>query len=127
VNSTLCMWRYALTSYDTVYIRLGGYSAGQYSSSGYTWIKYVKLWWDNGVSPTGETSTPTSETIANLVQEIVFFIPILVLTSFFGRIGFIGGVGLMSVIWMFTDTAFIAPGMMIFIALGILVYKGGME
>lgn len=127
VNSTLCMWRYALTSYDTVYIRLGGYSAGQYSSSGYTWIKYVKLWWDNGVSPTGETSIPTSETIANLVQEFVFFIPILVLTSFFGRIGFMGGVGLMSVIWIFSNADFVASGILILVALGVFVYKGGMQ
>lgn len=127
VNDTGCMWRYGIGGYDTVYLRLGGYSAGAYSTPGYTWVKFAKMWWDDGVIPPGDIPPDESVVISNLVHQIVFFIPILVLTSFFGRIGFIGGVGLMSVIWMFTDTAFIGPGIMIFIALGILVYKGGMD
>lgn len=127
VNSTSCMWRYSLSGYDTVYIRLGGYSAGQYSSTGYTWIKYVKLWWDNGLTPNTNPPSSTEGIISQLVSQIVFFIPILVLTSLFGRIGFMGGVGLMSIIWMFADPSFVAPGVMIFISLGIFVYKGGMQ
>lgn len=124
VNSTLCMWRYALTSYDTVYIRLGGYSAGQYSSSGYTWIKYVKLWWDNGVSPESTPPASMSVSISNIVKEIVFFIPILVLCSLFGRIGFVGGVGLMTIIWIFANADFVPAGILILISLGIFVYRG---
>lgn len=124
VNSTLCMWRYALTSYDTVYIRLGGYSAGQYSSSGYTWIKYVKLWWDDGVSPESTPPASMSVSISNIVKEIVFFIPILVLCSLFGRIGFVGGVGLMTIIWIFANADFVPAGILILISLGIFVYRG---
>jgi hypothetical protein len=33
----------------------------------------------------------------------------------------------MSIIWMFADPSFVAPGVMIFISLGIFVYKGGMQ
>jgi hypothetical protein len=116
-------------NFGDVYLRIGPYSAGSYSSPGDLWLKDVNVWWDDSTTPPGpeDDYNDTEVIIENLVQQIVFFIPILVLTSFFGRIGFIGGVGLMSVIWMFTDSSFIAPGMMIFIALGILVYKGGME
>lgn len=117
------------SNFETIWFRIGPYSVSDWTTSGDLWLKDVNFWWDDSTTPpVPETDyNETDVIVENLVHQIVFFIPILVLTSFFGRIGFIGGVGLMSVIWMFTDTSFIAPGIMIFIALGILVYKGGME
>lgn len=123
--------RYSLddSNFANIWFRIGPYSTSDWASPGDLWVKDINFWWDDSTTPPGPIVdyNETDGIVENLVHQIVFFIPILVLTSFFGRIGFIGGVGLMSVIWMFTDTSFIAPGMMIFIALGILVYKGGME
>lgn len=124
INITGCPWRYNINGYDYVYLRVGGYSAGSYSTPGYTWVKYIKLWWDDGVSPESTPPASMSVSISNIVKEIVFFIPILVLCSLFGRIGFVGGVGLMTIIWIFANADFVPAGILILISLGIFVYRG---
>lgn len=62
--------------------------------------------------------------VVDIVWLIVFFLPVMILGAKLGPMGFIGGMAIMSIVFMFTISNFMISGTLNMIGLIIFLYKG---
>lgn len=62
--------------------------------------------------------------VVDIVWLIVFFLPVMILGAKLGPMGFIGGMAIMSIVFMFTISNFMVSGILNMIGLIIFLYKG---
>ena len=116
------------------YYRVGTSPPGSDYSGG-MWIDWFKLFYDDGnsiyVPPVDDDDTPDvyddTDYISLVVFLLLFFLPIAVLTFALGRIGFIGGVALMTIVFTFSFSNFLYAGVINLIALGVMLLRGGVK
>lgn len=63
--------------------------------------------------------------VVNVVWLIVFFLPVMILGIKMGPLGFIGGMSIMSIVFIFTIDNFMISGTLNMIGIIIYLYKGG--
>lgn len=63
--------------------------------------------------------------IVDIVWLIVFFLPVMILGIKMGPLGFIGGMSIMSIVFIFTIDNFMISGTLNMIGIIIYLYKGG--
>jgi hypothetical protein len=63
--------------------------------------------------------------VVNVVWLIVFFLPVMILGIKMGPLGFIGGMSIMSIVFIFTIDDFMIPGTLNMVGIIIYLYKGG--
>lgn len=68
---------------------------------------------------------PFALDITDIVWLIIFFIPIMILAFKLGPLGLVGGMAIMSIVFIFTIDRFMVSGALNIIGIVIYLYKGG--
>lgn len=79
---------------------------------------------------TGAPTTPLDNgdpSIDAIIYQLVFFLPAIILTTFIGRLGIIGGIGIMTIVYMVGMPGFLWCGIMLIATMGVYVYRGGLS
>lgn len=71
--------------------------------------------------------TDESTNVETVMQLMVFFMPVMIITGLFGRLGFVAGTSIMSIIWMLSDSSFIWGGVLMIGSVGVFIVRGGMR
>lgn len=88
-------------------------------------VDAVRMWYDDPAEEANPLPGDSDPTLGNSILNLVYFLPIMVLTWSIGKAGFILGSGFMAIVWMFTQVDFIWEGIVMLGITGIYVMKEG--
>lgn len=108
------------------WINIGPYAYGSPETCGNMYIDNLILQYYDTSVPTLPPESGTDPSLSKIVWQIVFFLPAIILVQFFGRIGIIIGIGIMTIVFIVSQPDFIWAGIMILLSLGIYGYRGGL-
>jgi hypothetical protein len=95
------------------------------------YIYNLQVWYmenQTGTNDPDKTAwTDESTNVETVTQLMVFFLPVMIITGLFGRLGFVAGTSIMSIIWMLSDSSFIWAGVLMIGSVGVFIVRGGMR
>lgn len=66
-------------------------------------------------------------TLGAAIWIFVFCLPIIILNNYLGRMGFVVGAFLMTIVFAFSTGEFLKIAVLNFVALGVMLYRGGLN